>query len=102
MTVAVPAPVLPWKVTAQLPDTRGQLAALRTPPVVPADNVKVTVPVGVREGVVVSETVAVQVEVAPIAILFGLQTTPVEVLSNATVMVFEVLGPLPLWVASGR
>ncbi len=100
MTLAVPLTVLPWKVTEQLPADRRQLEALRVPPVVPADSVKVTVLVGVFAGVVVSETVAVQVEVAPIAILFGLQRTAVEVLSLFTVIVFDVPAGLALWFAS--
>ena len=79
MTVAVPVAV-PVKVTEQLPDVRPQLAALREPPVVPADNVKVTVPVGVFDGVVMSETVAVQVD-AWLITTGLLQLTAVDVLS---------------------
>ncbi len=78
VTVAVPV-ATPVKATEQVPDTRVQLAA--TVPTAVFEDTKVTVPVGVFAGVVVSETVAVQVEVAPIPILFGLQTTAVEVLS---------------------
>ena len=46
MTVAVPIAV-PVKVTKQLPPDKVQVRALSEPPVVPADSVKVTVPVGV-------------------------------------------------------
>ena len=102
MTVAVPVAVLPWKVTEQLPADRIQLEALRVPPVVPADSVKVTVPVGVREAVVVSVTVAVHVDVPPMLIGVAHETA-VDVLSNGvgvTVIVFEAVGPLPLWFAS--
>ena len=64
MTVAVPAAVLPWKFTEQLPADRMQLVALNVPPVVPADRVKVTVPVGViAVPTLVSVTVARQEEV---------------------------------------
>ncbi len=82
MTVAVPAPVLPWKVTEQLPAANVQLAALKTPPVVPADNVKATEPVAVRE--------------ARIAILFGVQTTAVELERAVTVIVAAGLAGLAL------
>jgi hypothetical protein len=61
MTDAVPVAV-PVKVTEQLPAVNPQLAALNEPPVVPADNVNITVPVGVFDTVVVSVTVATQVD----------------------------------------
>ena len=96
MTVAVPAPVLPWKVTEQLPAANVQLAALKTPPVVPADNVKATEPVAVREARTVSVTVAVQVEVPPTRMLFGVQTTAVVVASWFTVIVAAGLAGLAL------
>ena len=83
MTVAVPT-ATPVKATEQVPDTKVQLAA--TVPTVVFEDTKVTVPVGVFEGVVVSVTVATQDEVAPIAILFGLQSTPVKVPSVPTAM----------------
>src|SRR6266702_2001734 len=98
MTVAVPVAV-PVKVTEQLPAANVQLAALKTPPVVPADNVKATEPVGVFEGVVVSETVAAHVEVPPIAILLGVQTTAVEVASFPTAILNAAL-VLVAWFAS--
>ena len=81
-TVAVPTAV-PVKVTEQLPAVNPQLRALRDPPVVPADNVNVTVPVGVLEGVVVSATVAVHVEAWLITTVPGEQTTLVVVVSFA-------------------
>lgn len=88
LTVAVPVAV-PVKVTEQLPDARPQLAALREPPVVPADNVKVTVPVGMFDGVVVSETVAVQVDAW--LITTGLpQLTAVDVVSKACFVTLTV------------
>jgi hypothetical protein len=46
-------------VTEQLPAESVQVVALNEPPVVPAVNVKVTVPVGMFVDVVVSVTVAV-------------------------------------------
>ncbi len=61
VTVAVPG-ASPVNVTEQLPDTKVQLLGLREPTVA-FDTVKLTVPVGVFDGVVVSVTVAVQVEV---------------------------------------
>ena len=88
MTVAVPVAV-PVKVTEQLPDVRPQLAALREPPVVPADNVKVTVPVGVFDGVVMSETAAVQVD-AWLITTGLLQLTAVDVLSFAVCVTLTV------------
>ena len=45
--------------TEQLPADRVQVLVLNEPPVVPEVRVKVTVPVGVFEAVVVSVTVAV-------------------------------------------
>lgn len=47
------------KVTKQLPAVRVQDGELKDPPVVPAVRVKVTIPLGVFAGVVVSVTVAV-------------------------------------------
>ena len=99
MTVALPEAVLPWKVTEQLPAANVQLAALKTPPVVPADNVKATEPVAVREARTVSVTVAAHVEVPPIAILFGVQTTAVKVASFPTAILNTAL-VLVLWVVS--
>jgi len=55
--------VVPVKVTEQLVTPAAvdklQVGELRLPPVVPAVSVKVTVPVGALDGVVVSATVAV-------------------------------------------
>ena len=78
MTVAVPI-ATPVKVVAHFPEDRVQLAP--TVPTAVSEDVKLTVPVGVFEAVVVSVTVAVQVEVALGAIVLGLQATTVEVLS---------------------
>ena len=78
------------KITEQLPDIKMQLGALNEPPVVPAVNMKLTVPVGVLAGVVVSATVTVQVLVPVGTIVLGLQTTTVEVLSFTTVILPEV------------
>ncbi len=52
--------VVPVKVTKQLPDgSNVHVTELREPPVVPAVKVKLTMPVGVFNGVVVSVTVTV-------------------------------------------
>src|SRR3989449_9779620 len=64
MAVTEPEPAdVPVNITEQLvtPDTveRVQVGELREPPVLPAVSVKVTVPVGTFEAVVVSPTVAV-------------------------------------------
>ncbi len=96
--MAVPVAV-PVKVTAQLPADRVQLERLNEPPVVPADNVKVTVPpVGVLAGVVVSVTVALQVEPWLMTTVPGLQATPVAVSSMGTgvVAMSDVTGGLPV------
>jgi len=85
VTVAVPA-ATPVNVTVHIPEDRLQLAP--TVPTAVFDDVKVTVPVGVLDGVVASLTVAVQVEVAPGRTEPGLQATLVAVLSlPATVTV---------------
>ena len=78
----------PVKVVVQWPDDSVQLAP--TVPTAVFDEVKLTVPVGVLEAVVVSVTVAVHVDVPPGAIELGVQATAVEVLSLATVIVFDV------------
>jgi hypothetical protein len=99
----VPAAV-PVKVTEQLPEERVQLAALSVPGA-PADNVKLTLPDGMFEAVVVSVTVAVTVAmqlVEPNAILQLTLATLVDVLSllvAVTVMIGTELR-LPLWVES--
>jgi hypothetical protein len=79
-----------------------QVGELRVPPVVPGVRVNVTVPVGVLKGLVASATVAVTLAVqlvAPRAMLQLTFPTLVEVLSFATVMVFDV-PILPLCVES--
>jgi hypothetical protein len=96
VTEPVPAAV-PVNVTEQLvtPDTVDsvQLLAVREPPVVPAVKAKFTVPPGVFEAVVVSVTVAVTLAVqlvAPKAMLQATFPTLVDVVSFATVIVFDV------------
>src|SRR5438093_10150181 len=87
-------------VTGHVVSSRVQLVS--AVPVVVLYNVKLTVPDGVFAGVVVSETVAVQVDVPPMLIDAGAQTTVVEVLSSCpgvTLMAAEV-PELPLWVES--
>ncbi len=105
MTDPEPADV-PVKVTEQLvtPEVvvSGHVNELRLPPVVPAVSVKVIVPVGELDAVVVSTTVAVTLVVqlvAPNAILQLTLPTVVVVLSSATVTVFDV-PLLPLCVES--
>lgn len=87
-------PVVPVNVTEQLPVASNmQVLALKEPPVVPAVKVKVTVPVGVFEAVVVSVTVAVMLAlqfVAPRGMLQDTPATVVVVLSFLTVTVPEV------------
>ena len=97
VTVAVPVAV-PVKVTKQLPADNVQLAALKEPPVVPADNVKVTVPVGVIAvpAVEVSVTVAVHVEAWLITTVARAQATAVAEVRTVTVIMLDVVGPLPL------
>jgi hypothetical protein len=94
VTVAVPL-ATPVKVTVHLPVNSMQLAP--TVPTAIFEETKFTVPVGVLDGVVVSVTVAVQVEVPAGTIVLGPQTTPVDVLSwpvavTVTVAVALVLG----------
>ncbi len=101
--------VVPVNVTEQLvtPDVVDKLQLLATsePPVVPAVRVKVTIPVGAFETVVVSTTVAVTDEVqlvAPNATLQLTAPTLVDVLSfdeTVTVTVAAAL-VLVLWVES--
>ena len=97
MTLAKPVAVLPTKFTGQLPAARIQLVALNEPPVVPADSVKVTVPVGVIgvPAVDVSVTVAVHIEVWSTTIVLGLQVTAIADVRTVTVIVLETAGPLP-------
>jgi len=96
VTEPVPA-VVPVNVTEQLvtPDVVDsvQLLTLREPPVVPTVNAKFTVPPGEFEVVVVSIMVAVTIPVqlvAPSPMLQLTFPTLVEVLSFATVIVFDV------------
>lgn len=81
MTVAVPE-ATPVKMTVHLPALSVQLEP--TVPTAVFEEVKLTLPVGTLEAVVVSVTVAVQVDPAPGAIDAGLQATAVEVLSFVT------------------
>ncbi len=85
-------------VTEQLPAVdKIQLEALNEPPV--TASVKVTVPVGVLAAVVVSVTVAVtgaEQLVAPNAMLQLTGPTLVDVVSNATAIVFDAGLVLPL------
>jgi hypothetical protein len=87
VTVAVPG-ATPVKIALQLPALKMQLAA--TVPTAVFDDVNVTLPVAVREAVVVSDTVAVHVEVPPMLMEARLQTTAVDVLSATTVIALEV------------
>ncbi len=80
----MPTAVSPWNVTAQDPvKDKVQVVELKDPPVVPAAKVNVTTPEGMFEGVVVSVTVAEQVEVCPGIIDPGVHDTLVEVVSFA-------------------
>ncbi len=93
----MPAAV-PVKVMEQLPDDRVQLAALSVPGV-PADNVKLTLPVGMLEAVVASVTVAVTVAVQLVAPNAILQLTPpmlVDVLSFPVTVTETVAAELVL------
>jgi hypothetical protein len=93
----VPAAV-PVKVMEQLADDRVQLAALSVPGV-PADNVKLTLPVGMLEAVVASVTVAVTVAVqlvAPNAILQLTLPMLVDVLSFPVTVTETVAAELVL------
>lgn len=87
VTVNVPD-VTPVAVTVQLPDDSAQLAP--TVPTAELDDVKLTEPVGIFDGVVVSATVTVQVEVPPGMIVLGVHETVVKVLSFVTVIMPEV------------
>jgi len=102
VTVPVPA-LVPVKVTEQLVTPaavdRLHMLALREPPVVPAVNVKVTIPVGAFEAVVVSVTVAVTDEVqlvTPSAMLQLTAPTLVEVLSLPVTVTVTVAAELVL------
>ena len=93
-TVAVPA-AEPVKVTLQLPETNVQgLGVPRLP--VPVTIANRTVPAGVLAvpAVAVSVTVAVQVD-AWLMKTGLVHDTAVVVVRRFTVIVFEVVGPLP-------
>ncbi len=94
LTVAEPG-ATPVNAAVQVPDAPSvQLAA--TVPTAVFDDVNVTtVPVAIREAVVVSVTVAVQVDVPPMLIEAGAHETAVVVLSFTTVIVLDAVGPLP-------
>lgn len=83
VTVADPG-ATPVNETVQLPPIRVQLAS--TVPTLVLEEMKLTVPDGMFAEVVVSETVAVQVETAPMLIVAGTQDTDTEVLSNTAVL----------------
>lgn len=87
--------VVPVNITEQLPAESRQLLALSEPPVVPAVNVKVTVPVGVSVDVVVSATVAVTEALqllVPRAMLQLTFPTLVDVLSLTVTVTLTVVG----------
>jgi len=94
----VPA-VAPVNMTEQLPADKVQVPLLKEPPVVSAVRVKVMVPVGVFEGVVVSATVAaidaVQL-VAPRAMLQLTSGTEVVVVSFEVTVTVRVAAELVL------
>ncbi len=82
--------MVPVKVTKQLPDgSNVHVTELREPPVVPAVNVKVTVPVGMLEAVVVSLTVAVTdaVQLVPPSAILQLASGTVVVVESLDVTV---------------
>ena len=87
VTVAVPG-LTPVKAAVQLPPDKMQLAA--TVPTAVFEDTKVTLPVAVREAVVVSVTVAVHVEIPPMLIEARLQLTAVDVPSATTVIMLDV------------
>ena len=99
MTDPEPA-VVPVNVTEHEPAERVQVRELNEPPVVPGVKTNVTVPpVGVFAAVVVSVTVATteaEQLIPPSAMLQLTLPTAVAVLSFATVIVLEAVGPLPL------
>ena len=92
--------VVPVKVTEQLPPDNMQVLELSEPPVVPGVNVKVTVPVGILDGVLVSATVTMTlvVQLVPPAGMLQVMVAGrlVVVLSFTTVIVLDAVGPLPL------
>ncbi len=98
--MADPEPaVVPVNTTKQVPADKVHVVELSEPPVVPTVKVNVTVPpVGVFAGVVVSDTTATRFTVQlvpPSAMLQLTLATLVAVLSFATVIRLEAVGPLP-------
>ena len=89
----------PVKVTEQLPADSVQVLLLNEPVPAVIVNVKVTVPVGMFDGFVVSATVAITGIVQVVALDAMLQLTGfgilVVVVSFATVIVLDPVGPLP-------
>ena len=82
MPVIVVVPVAAGaKSAVHLPFDKVQLEAMVPTPAL--DDVKLTVPVGVFEALVVSGTVAVQVDAPPIVRVLGLHETLEEVASFA-------------------
>ena len=88
------------RVTEQLPPDNVQVLLLNVAAPVVIVNVKVTVPVGVFDGVVVSATVTMTlvVQLVPPAGMLQVMVAGrlVVVLSFATVIVLDAVGPLPL------
>jgi hypothetical protein len=102
VTVAVPLDT-PVKVTEQLAapavGEASKVQLVLTVPTAVFDETNVTVPVGVIEVVVVSTTVAVQVDVPAIPMVLGLQLTLVDAKKSTTVITPDV-PELPLCVES--
>jgi hypothetical protein len=91
VTDSVPVVVPAVNVTEQVALVDNvQLAPIVLPVAVPV-MVKLTVPVGVFDGVVVSATVAVQLEVPVGTIVAGLQATDVEVASFALTVILAAV-----------
>jgi len=91
--------VVPVNMTEQMPAESMQVLGLSEPPVVPALNVKVTVPLGVLVDVVVSVTVAVTGALqllAPSTMLQLTFPTLVEVLSLLVAVTVTVAATLVL------
>jgi len=91
--------VVPVNMTEQMPAESMQVLGLSEPPVVPALNVKVTVPLGVLVDVVVSVTVAVTGALqllAPSTMLQLTFPTLVEVLSLLVAVTVTVAAALVL------
>ncbi len=95
VTVADPG-ATPVNMTEQLPDTNVQLAS--TVPTEVSEDAKLTMPDGVLAGLVVSDTVTVQVEAPSTLIEAGAQETTVDVLSSwaALTVILAEVPELPL------